>query len=82
MQFWIFQLYEEFNETPVEGSMNIPNANKPQTIGEPDFNTLDEPISVTVVNFFIPVENFFIPSYKAMTSFSSSNSLFTVLSIS
>lgn len=82
MQFWIFQLYEEFNETPVEGSMNIPNANKPQNIGEPDFNTLDEPISVTVVIFFIPVENFFIPSYKFMTSFSSSNSLFTVLSIS
>lgn len=82
MQFWIFQLYEEFNETPVEGSMNIPNANKPQTIGEPDFNTLDEPISVTVVNFFISVEIFFIPIYKAMTSFSSSNSLFTVLSIS
>lgn len=81
MQFWIFQLYEEFNETPVEGSMNIPNANKPQTIGEPDFNTLDEPISVTVVNFFISVEIFIIPIYKAMTSFSSSNFSFTVLRI-
>jgi len=42
-------LYEEFHEGPVEGSMNVPNSNKPQAIGEPDFNTLDEPISTTVL---------------------------------
>uniref|UniRef100_A0A1B6CEF6 Protein YIPF n=1 Tax=Clastoptera arizonana TaxID=38151 RepID=A0A1B6CEF6_9HEMI len=40
-------LYEEY-EGAVEGNMNVPNPNKSQTIGEPDFNTLDEPISVTV----------------------------------
>lgn len=32
--------------------MNVPNRNRPQTIGEPDFNTLDEPISETVVSIY------------------------------
>ncbi|XP_046663753.1 protein YIPF6 isoform X2 [Homalodisca vitripennis] len=42
-------LHEDFYEGPVEGSMNIPGMNKPQSLGQPDFNTLDEPISVTVL---------------------------------
>lgn len=40
----------------VEGEMNIPSA-KTATLGQPDFNTLDEPIKDTIVclqyNFYI-----------------------------
>lgn len=33
----------------VEGEMNIPQSHNNSEIGQPDFNTLDEPIKVTVV---------------------------------
>lgn len=36
----------------VEGEMNIPTA-KTATLGEPDFNTLDEPIKDTIVRLKI-----------------------------
>lgn len=36
----------------VEGEMNIPQSQNTAQIGQPDFNTLDEPIKETVVRFF------------------------------
>lgn len=35
----------------VEGEMNIPQAQSNSQIGQPDFNTLDEPIKATVVKY-------------------------------
>lgn len=35
----------------VEGEMNIPAAKTKATLGQPDFNTLDEPIKDTIVGF-------------------------------
>lgn len=35
----------------VEGEMNIPQSQNSAQIGQPDFNTLDEPIKETVVRF-------------------------------
>lgn len=54
-------LYEEYDikNASVEGDMNVPNRNKTQTIGEPDFNTLDEPISETITRDFKAVGNKF-----------------------
>ncbi|XP_022201340.1 protein YIPF6 [Nilaparvata lugens] len=40
-------LYDGFDGS-VEGDMNVPGSNRKQTLGEPDFNTLDEPISDTI----------------------------------
>lgn len=37
-------------EPELEGSMNIPSQPNMKNIGQPDFNTLDEPIKVTVVS--------------------------------
>lgn len=37
----------------VDGEMNIPQATNSTQIGQPDFNTLDEPIKDTVVRFLI-----------------------------
>lgn len=35
----------------VEGEMNIPQKQNTSQIGQPEFNTLDEPIKVTIVRF-------------------------------
>lgn len=35
----------------VDGEMNIPQTQNTSQIGQPDFNTLDEPIKVTIVRF-------------------------------
>lgn len=43
----LFQIYDDYG---VEGEMSIPNQSRSQTLGEPDFNTLDEPIRDTVVS--------------------------------
>ncbi|XP_075224273.1 protein YIPF6 isoform X2 [Lycorma delicatula] len=40
-------LYETYDGA-VEGDMNVPGRPKTQILGEPGFNTLDEPIRVTV----------------------------------
>lgn len=40
----------ENSDEYVEGEMNIPNSQKTNKIGEPEFNTLDEPIRDTVVS--------------------------------
>lgn len=37
----------------VEGEMNIPQLQNSSQIGQPDFNTLDEPIKDTIVRFLI-----------------------------
>lgn len=34
----------------LEGSMSIPSLPNMKNIGQPDFNTLDEPIKVTIVS--------------------------------
>lgn len=34
----------------LEGEMHIPQAPNTSQIGQPDFNTLDEPIKVTIVS--------------------------------
>lgn len=41
-------LYENYGEQ-LEGTMNIPTNPNMQNIGQPDFNTLDEPIKVTIM---------------------------------
>lgn len=46
--FSILQPYENYGAYP-EGSMNIPTKPDLKNIGKPDFNTLDEPIKVTIV---------------------------------
>lgn len=33
----------------VEGEMNIPSSKNTATLGQPEFNTLDEPIKDTIV---------------------------------
>lgn len=35
----------------VEGEMNIPSHKPSQNLGQPDFNTLDEPIRDTIVSY-------------------------------
>lgn len=35
----------------VEGEMNIPSNKPSQNLGQPDFNTLDEPIRDTIVSY-------------------------------
>ncbi|KAJ1519339.1 hypothetical protein ONE63_004636 [Megalurothrips usitatus] len=40
------QIYDDYG---VEGEMSIPGQSRSQTLGEPDFNTLDEPIRETVL---------------------------------
>lgn len=40
------EIYDDYG---VEGEMSIPNQGRSQTLGEPDFNTLDEPIRDTVL---------------------------------
>lgn len=42
-------MFDEVNGY-VEGEMNIPQSQNASQIGQPDFNTLDEPIKVTVVS--------------------------------
>lgn len=44
---FFLQLYDDYG---VEGEMSIPNQGRSKTLGEPDFNTLDEPIRDTVVS--------------------------------
>lgn len=40
------EIYDDYG---VEGEMSIPGQSRSQTLGEPDFNTLDEPIRETVL---------------------------------
>lgn len=50
LHFKMLQLFEEI-DGHVEGEMNVPNNPNTSRIGEPDFNTLDEPIRDTIVSF-------------------------------
>ncbi|CAH0391169.1 unnamed protein product [Bemisia tabaci] len=42
-------IYPTNYDGPVQGSMDLPNAQQSQKNGEPEFNTLDEPISTTIM---------------------------------
>lgn len=44
----LLQMFDEVGGY-VDGEMNIPQGPNTAQIGQPDFNTLDEPIKVTVV---------------------------------
>ncbi|VEN51112.1 unnamed protein product [Callosobruchus maculatus] len=50
MESTTLEMFDEVQGGYVEGEMNVPQPQNRSNIGQPDFNTLDEPIRDTVVS--------------------------------